>query len=67
MNIKDNFPQNNAIGAIGEEPVTDIFDDNNQSQDLNSSENKELNGLDDLWDDKKTKASVGIFGHFLAR
>ncbi|MDJ0682611.1 MAG: hybrid sensor histidine kinase/response regulator [Xenococcaceae cyanobacterium MO_167.B52] len=54
MNIKDNFPQNNAIGAIGEEPVTDIFDDNNQSQDVNSSENKELNGLDDLWDDKKT-------------
>ncbi|MDJ0647826.1 MAG: response regulator [Xenococcaceae cyanobacterium MO_188.B19] len=54
MNIKDNFPQNNAIGAIGEEPVTDIFDDNNQSQNLNSSESKELNGLDDLWDDKKT-------------
>ncbi len=55
MNIKDNFPQNNAVEAIEEEPITDIlFDDNSQSNDLNSSENNELAGLDDLWSEPKS-------------
>ncbi len=49
MNIKDNFPQKNSTGDTGEEPITDIFDDNNQSHNLNSLENDKLAGLDDLW------------------
>ena len=53
MNIKDNFPHKNTIGDIEEEPITDIFDDNNQSH-THNLKNEALAGLDDLWADSES-------------
>ncbi|MDJ0573820.1 MAG: hybrid sensor histidine kinase/response regulator [Xenococcaceae cyanobacterium MO_234.B1] len=56
MNSKDNFPQNNGNG---EQPITNIFDNTNQSHNSNSLEDEELEGLDDLWNGKKSATHNG--------